>query len=258
MNDYEEEHKMMKMIGMVDLFKILKKRWWVITLLILMGIALTTLLTNYLLIPQYTSTTQLLVSRKNTNTQSIELGEIEKNIQMINTYRDIIEDPVVIDRVINELGTDLSEIELQSKIDIITQDDSQIFGIKVTDSDPTRAAEIANLVAATFQENINDIINVENVAILSKAKVNSDSISPNLMLNQIVGALVGFLLGLILTIILETMDKKVHDERIITEKLGWIHLGNITEMTKAEGSIEEKQTVFTAPANQSKKVLGGD
>lgn len=249
---------MMKMIGMVDLFKILKKRWWVITLLILMGIALTTLLTNYLLIPQYTSTTQLLVSRKNTNTQSIELGEIEKNIQMINTYRDIIEDPVVIDRVIYELGTDLSEIELQSKIDIITQDDSQIFGIKVTDSDPTRAAEIANLVAATFQENINDIINVENVAILSKAKVNSDSISPNLMLNQIVGALVGFLLGLILTIILETMDKKVHDERIITEKLGWIHLGNITEMTKAEGSIEEKQTVFTAPANQSKKVLGGD
>ena len=258
MNDYEEEHKMMKMIGMVDLFKILKKRWWVITLLILMGIALTTLLTNYLLIPQYTSTTQLLVSRKNTNTQSIELGEIEKNIQMINTYRDIIEDPVVIDRVINELGTDLSEIELQSKIDIITQDDSQIFGIKVTDSDPTRAAEIANLVAATFQENINDIINVENVAILSKAKVNSDSISPNLMLNQIVGALVGFLLGMILTIILETMDKKVHDERIITEKLGWIHLGNITEMTKAEGSIEEKQPVFTAPANHSKKVLGGD
>ncbi|MGB7366050.1 YveK family protein [Carnobacterium jeotgali] len=249
---------MMKMIGMVDLFKILKKRWWVITLLILMGIALTTLLTNYLLIPQYTSTTQLLVSRKNTNTQSIELGEIEKNIQMINTYRDIIEDPVVIDRVINELGTDLSEIELQSKIDIITQDDSQIFGIKVTDSDPTRAAEIANLVAATFQENINDIINVENVAILSKAKVNSDSISPNLMLNQIVGALVGFLLGLILTIILETMDKKVHDERIITEKLGWIHLANITEMTKAEGSIEEKQPDFTAPANKSKKLLGGD
>ena len=249
---------MMNMIGMVDLFKMLKKRWWVIALLMLMGIALTTLLTSYVLIPQYTSTTQLLVSKKDTNTQSIELGEIEKNIQMISTYRDIIEDPVVIDKVINELGTGLSEMELQSKIDIITQDDSQIFGIKVTDSDPNRAAEIANLVAETFQENINDIINVENVAILSKAKVNSDSISPNLTLNQIVGALVGFLVGLILAIILETMDKKVHDERMITEKLGWIHLGNITEMTKEEGFVGEKQPVFTVPANHSKKVLGGD
>lgn len=249
---------MMNMIGVVDLFKMLKKRWWIILLVSLLGIALTTVLTKYVLIPQYTSTTQLLVSRQNTNTQSIELGEIETNIQMINTYRDIIEDPVVIDKVINELGTDFSEVELQNKVDIITQDDSQIFGIKVTDTDPERATEIANLMAATFQENIDGIINVENVAILSKAKVNPVPVSPNLMLNQIVGLLVGLLLGLILSIILETLDKKVHDEKVITELLGWIHLGNITEMTYAERTIEENQPVFMVPANRPKKVLGGD
>lgn len=249
---------MMNTIGMLDLFKLLKKRWWVIVLLTLAGAGLTTILTNYVLIPQYTTTTQLLVSRQDMNTQSIELGEIETNIQMINTYRDIIEDPVVIDKVRNELENNLSENELQQKIDVITQDDSQIFGIKVTDTDPNRAAEIANLVADTFQENINGIINVENVAILSKAKVNSDPISPNLLLNQIVGLLVGFLLGLILSIILETMDKKVHDEKIITEKLGWIHLGSITEMTKAEVTIEEKQPVFNVVTNHPKKALGGD
>lgn len=255
---YEEEYKVMNTIGIVDLFKMLKKRWWIILLVSVLGIALTTALTKYVLIPQYTSTTQLLVSRQNTNTQSIELGEIETNIQMINTYRDIIEDPVVIDKVINELGTDLSEVDLQKKVDIITQDDSQIFGIKVTDTDPDRAAEIANLMAATFQENIDDIINVENVAILSKAKVNPVPVSPNLMLNQIVGLLVGFLLGMILSIVLATKDKKVHDEKVITEKLGWIHLGSITEMTKAELVVEEKKPIFTVSANQPKKVLGGD
>lgn len=249
---------MMNMIGMVDLIKMVKKRWWVIVLLSLMGIALTTVLTNYLLIPQYATTTQLLVSRKNTNTQTIELGEIETNIQMINTYRDIIEDPVVIDKVLTELGSTLSEVELQQKVEIMTQDDSQIFGIKVTDTDPQRAAEIANLMAATFQENIGGIINVENVAILSKAKANIVPVSPNLMLNQVVGVLVGFLLGMILSIILETSDKKVHDEKIITEKLGWVHLGNITEMTLAEVAEKEKKPVVTVATNQTKKVLGGD
>ncbi|AEB30090.1 putative capsular polysaccharide biosynthesis protein YwqC [Carnobacterium sp. 17-4] len=235
---------MMNTIGMVDIFKMLKKRWWVIVLLSLIGIALTTALTNYVLIPRYSSTTQLLVSRQDMNTQSIELGEIETNIQMINTYRDIIEDPVVIDKVINELGNTMSEVELQQKVEVITQDDSQIFGIKVTDTDPNRAAEMANLMAATFQENIDGIINVENVAILSKAKVNAVPISPNLSLNQVVGLLVGFLLGMILSIILETMDKKVRDEKVITEKLGWIHLGNISEMSKSETAIEEKNLVL--------------
>lgn len=249
---------MMNMIGMVDLFKMLKKRWWVIVLLSLIGIALTTALTNYVLTPRYTSTTQLLVSRQNMNTQSIELGEIETNIQMINTYRDIIEDPVVIDKVINELGNTMSEVELQQKVDVITQDDSQIFGIKVTDTNPNRAAEIANLMAATFQENIDGIVNVENVAILSKAKVNAVPISPNLPLNQVVGLLVGFLLGMILSIILETMDKKVRDEKVITEKLGWIHLGNISEMSKSETAVEEKKSGFTVSTNHTKKALGGD
>lgn len=249
---------MINMIGMVDLLKMLKKRWWVIVLLSLMGIALTTALTNYVLIPRYSSTTQLLVSRQDMNTQSIELGEIETNIQMINTYRDIIEDPVVIDKVINELGNTMSEVELQQKVEVITQDDSQIFGIKVTDTDPNRAAEMANLMAATFQENIDGIINVENVAILSKAKVNVVPISPNLSLNQVVGLLVGFLLGMILSIVLETMDKKVRDEKVITEKLGWIHLGNITEMSKSETATEEKKSGFTVPANHAKKALGGD
>lgn len=249
---------MMNTIGMVDIFKMLKKRWWVIVLLSLIGIALTTALTNYVLIPRYSSTTQLLVSRQDMNTQSIELGEIETNIQMINTYRDIIEDPVVIDKVINELGNTMSEVELQQKVEVITQDDSQIFGIKVTDTDPNRAAEMANLMAATFQENIDGIINVENVAILSKAKVNAVPISPNLSLNQVVGLLVGFLLGMILSIILETMDKKVRDEKVITEKLGWIHLGNISEMSKSETAIEEKKSGFAVSTNHTKKVLGGD
>ena len=249
---------MMNTIGMVDIFKMLKKRWWVIVLLSLIGIALTTALTNYVLIPRYSSTTQLLVSRQDMNTQSIELGEIETNIQMINTYRDIIEDPVVIDKVINELGNTMSEVELQQKVEVITQDDSQIFGIKVTDTDPNRAAEMAKLMAATFQENIDGIINVENVAILSKAKVNAVPISPNLSLNQVVGLLVGFLLGIILSIILETMDKKVRDEKVITEKLGWIHLGNISEMSKSETAIEEKKSGFAVSTNHTKKVLGGD
>jgi len=249
---------MMNMIGIVDLFKMIKKRWWVIVLVSVMGVALTTILTNYVLIPQYATTTQLLVSRKNVNTQSIELGEIETNIQMINTYRDIIEDPVIVDKVINDLGNTLAEIELQKKVEIITQEDSQIFGIKVTDTDPKRAAEIANLMAETFQENLDGIINVENVAILSRAKANLDPISPNLMLNQVVGVLIGFLLGMILSIILETKDKKVHDEKIITEKLGWIHLGNITEMTPSEVATEEKNHVITIATNHSKKVLGGD
>ena len=63
---------------------------------------------------------------------------------------------------------------------------------------------------------------------------------------------------MILSIILETTDKKVRDEKVITEKLGWIHLGNISEMSKSETAVEEKKSGFTVSTNHTKKVLGGD
>ncbi|MCA9766436.1 MAG: chain-length determining protein [Carnobacterium sp.] len=221
-------------ISLAELFAILKKRKIMIVSVGLVMLLAAAIFTFFIATPQYSSTAQILVNRKTESTEGIQLTDINTNVQMINTYKDIIKGPVILDPVSKKLKSDLTPAQLAEKIEILTQDNSQVFSLKVTDVSPVAAAEIANEVTMTFQSEIGNIMNVENVTIISEAIPNENQISPNNPLNLVIGLLVGLMLGVGAAFLLEFMDKTVRDERFITEELGWANLGNISEMTRDE------------------------
>ena len=88
--------------------------------------------------------------------------------------------------------------ELESKITVSSEQDSQVVTIAVRDTDAKRAAVMANAVASVFQDKITAIMNVDNVSILSKAEA-SDSQSPaepNRKLNIAIAFAAGLLGGI--------------------------------------------------------------
>ncbi|WP_414838630.1 YveK family protein [Carnobacterium sp. TMP28] len=229
-------------ISLVELFAILKKRKTLIASAGLVMLLAAAIFTFFIATPQYSSTAQLLVNRKTESTEGIQLTDINTNVQMINTYKDIIKGPVILDPVSKKLTSDLTPAQLAEKIEILTQDNSQVFSLKVTDVSPVTAAEIANEVTMTFQNEIGNIMNVENVTIISEAIPNENQISPNNLLNLVIGLLVGLMLGVGVAFLLEFMDKSIRDERFITEEVGWPILGSVSEMTRDE--LESKLETF--------------
>ena len=227
-------------ISLSELFSTLKKRLSMIVSLGLIGLIVAAGFTFFVATPQYNATTQILVNRTTESAEGIQLNDINTNVQMINTYKDIIKGPVILNEVQSNLGTDLTTNELSGKIEITTQENSQVFSLTVTDESPYQAAEIANAVADTFQNEIGNIMNVENVTIISEAVPNTNQISPNNLLNLVIGLLVGLMLGVGIAFLLEFMDKTVRDERFITETLGWSVLGSVSEMTNEELHAEVK------------------
>ena len=221
-------------ISLAELFAILKKRMTMIISVGLVMLILAAVFTFFIATPKYSSTAQILVNRKTESTEGIQLTDINTNVQMINTYKDIIKGPVILDQVSKKLDTDLTTAQLSEKIEILTQDNSQVFSLKVTDESPFEAAKIANEVTTTFQNEIGNIMNVENVTVISEAIPNSNQISPNNPLNLVIGLLVGLMLGVGVAFLLEFMDKSIRDERFITEELGWASLGSISEMSTDE------------------------
>lgn len=227
-------------ISLSELFSTLKKRLSMIISLGLIGLIIAAAFTFFIATPQYNATTQILVNRTTESAEGIQLNDINTNVQMINTYKDIIKGPVILNEVKSKLGTDLTTNELSGKIEITTQESSQVFSLTVTDESPYEAAEIANAVADTFQNEIGNIMNVENVKIISEAVPNTKQIAPNNLLNLVIGLLVGLMLGVGIAFLLEFMDKTVRDERFITETLGWSVLGSVSEMSSDELHAEVK------------------
>lgn len=233
-------------ISLVELFNVIKKRISMIVSLGLVGLIIASIFTFFIATPQYNATTQILVNRTTESTEGIQLNDINTNVQMINTYKDIIKGPVILEEVSQDLKTNLSASELAAKIEIITQDNSQVFSLTVTDENPYEAAEIANSIASTFKNEIGNIMNVDNVTIISEAVANISPVSPNTPLNLIIGLLVGLMIGVGLAFVTEFLDKTVKDEKFITDQLGWTNLGKVSEMSddelKSEQQIPQRNT----------------
>lgn len=215
-------------ISLLELFEILKKRIGMILGLSLVGLILSFAFTFFIATPQYSSTTQLLVSRTQ-STEIIQRSDIDTNLQLINTYKDIIKGPVILDDVRETLNLNLTHGQLSEKITISNEQNSQVFSVRVTDDNPYDAATIANTTAQIFQNKIGDIMNVDNVTIISEAIPNTNPVSPNIVLNLAIGALLGLMLGVGIAFVLEFLDNTVKDERFITEELGWSYLGSVKE-----------------------------
>lgn len=227
-------------ISLVELFDIIKKRVaWIINATLL-GVLLAAVYTFFVAVPEYSSTTQLLVNRTQ-QSEVIQQSDINTNVQLINTYKDILKGPVILDEVRDELDLELSHTELSNKISISSQDNSQVFNIQVSDGNPYDAATIANTTASVFKENLPEIMNVDNVSVISEGIPNETPISPNNVLNLAIGLVLGGMIGVGLAFLFEFMDNTVKDEKFIVEELGWTSLGRISEMSPDELKADNRQ-----------------
>ncbi|MBT2667497.1 capsular biosynthesis protein [Bacillus sp. ISL-4] len=220
-------------ISIKDIFQTLKKRWKLITLLTLIAALISGAISYFLLTPVYESSTQILVNQKQSKNQ-LDLNQIQSNIDMINTYSVIIKSPAILEKVIEDLELEQSMDQLSQKITINSQENSQVFSLTVQDSNPSKAVEIANAVSGTFQKEIKDIMNVDNVSILAKAEVkgNPTPVKPSPLLNIAIAVVVGLMAGIGLAFLLEYMDNSIRDERDIEALLDLPLLGSIQKISQ--------------------------
>lgn len=220
-------------ISIKDIFKTLKKRWKLIMLLTLIAALISGSISYFLLTPVYESSTQILVNQKQSENQ-LDSTQIRSNIDMINTYSVIIKSPAILEKVIDELELEQSVEQLSEKITINSQENSQVFSLTVQDSNPSKAVEIANTVSETFQKEIKDIMNVDNVSVLAKAEIkeNPSPVKPNPVLNIAIAVVVGLMAGVGLAFLLEYMDNTIKDEEDIERLLELPILGSIQKITQ--------------------------
>lgn len=240
-----KEEAMEEEYDISELLTVLKKNIVLIISLGLVGLILSSIYTMFIVTPQYSATTQLLVNQKNSEGMTIEATDITKNLQMINTYTELIKSPAILTGVQETLETDLSTKQLADKISITSPEGALVFLVTVTDADPYKAAEMANAVAATFQSDIGTIMNsIDNVAITYKAVPNINPISPNIPLNIIIGLLVGVMIGIGISFVREFMDKTIKDAATVYQIAKWNNLGEIHEITEDDLIVKGRaQTV---------------
>ncbi|MGG3640553.1 Wzz/FepE/Etk N-terminal domain-containing protein [Bacillus gobiensis] len=217
-------------INLKDILQIIKKRLALIILITAVVTITSAGISYFVLTPIYENSTQILVNQSKNEQQPVQFNEVQTNLQLINTYNVIIKSPAVLDKVISEMNLDMKVKELNGKITVSSEQDSQVVNITVQDEDPQSAAEIANQIASVFQKEVSSIMNVDNVSILSKAVVDPEvgPVEPKPLVNIAIALVAGLMLSIGLVFLIEYLDNSIKTESEIEKLLEIPVLGPVS------------------------------
>lgn len=233
-------------ISLKELFQTLKKRFSLIIAITIIAVMISGIVSYFLLTPIYQSSTQILVNQAKDEQGVYTAGEVQTNLQLINTYNVIIKSAAILELVKKELDLNITTGALNEKITVQSEQSSQVVTISVQDEDPQKAADIANKTAEVFQKEIVNIMNVNNVTILAKAELgeNPSPVKPQPLLNIAIAMVVGLMAGVGIAFLLEYLDNTIKDEQDIEKAVGLPVLGVIAtiEETNESASRSDRST----------------
>ena len=262
----QEQKQTDNTIDLTQLLQLCRRHIWAL-ILWSVGLALVGWgIANFVISPKYSSSAQILVNQKsNKNDPNAAYNTQQANMQLVNTYKDIVTSHVILknasDRLANPVRvvkkakpakyktTDdgrkvlvrkaqpavierdgkaysVSASQLAKNISVATQQQSQVFSVSAKADTPEKAKAEANAVARSFRDQIPNIMNINNVTIVAPA-TNGVQSSPNVKLFTLAGFVIGLVLTFAVIMIREMTNTTVRDDEFLTRELGLTNLGQI-------------------------------
>ena len=245
-------------ISLRELFAVLRKRLWLIVLITIIAATVSAVISFFVLTPVYESKTQILVNQAKNDQQLYSNQTVQTNVQLINTYNDIITSPAILDKVIKELKLDKSAQTLSGQIQVTNAKDSQVAQIVVKDTSAKRATEIANTTASVFKKEVPKLMNVDNVKVLSKASFGESAspVKPQPLLNVAIAIVVGLMVGVGLSFLLEYLDNTLKTEQDIENILELPVMGVVTTIKDVPKVTNVQRPDITARVPQRGETFG--
>lgn len=222
-------------------FQIIRKRMWIIVLITVISIAVSGIVSFYVLEPVYEAFTTLIVSKSNEQDTIIEYSDVLLSQKLVKTYGEIIKSRRISNQVIKNLKLNITSQQLRNKITVSPVKDTEIVQIKVTDTNPELARDIANELAEVFIKDIRRIMKIDNVQVIDSAEIPLVPIEPKPKLNMIIAGVLGIMAGLGIVFLIEYLDSTIKTPEDIDRYLWLPVIGIIPDMNKRTGKQVNKK-----------------
>ena len=215
-------------IDLKEYFYIIKKRAWIIALITVTAMIASGIISFFVLSPVYETKTTLIVNTEQANETNLITGDqLNVTQKLALTYGEIIKSRTVIDEVIKSLKLDMSYGQVSGMVNVSPVKDTQIIAITVQDTNPQRAADIANTIPRVFTKEVKRITKANSVEVIDKAVVAENPIKPNKIMNIAIAGVLGVMIGLFIIFVLEYMDNKIKTPQDIEKHIELPILGVI-------------------------------
>ncbi|MDO7907198.1 Wzz/FepE/Etk N-terminal domain-containing protein [Paenibacillus sp. JX-17] len=222
-----------------EYMKVIRKRIWLIAAIVIIACAATAIKSFYFSQPIYEASAKLIVnsSQQSNGVSTLDYGSVQTNIALINSYKEIMASSAIMEQVMSSYP-DLRDTPqgLARKLKVDSANDSQVMNLTVTDTSYAAAVKKVNSIAKVFKAQIPTIMKVNNVTILSEAKMDEDSgpINSSPVTNIVISLIASLILSIGLAFMLNYLDDTFKTEEDIEKELGLPTLALIGKINKVD------------------------
>lgn len=243
-NDRLKKYEQTALVDMKRLLTAMLHKLWLAILSAVLCAALAAVGMYYLVEPQYQSAAMFYV-----NNNAVSIGGMISSFtgDRLRTARELVETYIVIlnsretlNRAAEYAGVietaeeigDRIEIQLAERITTQSVNETEIFRVTVTSTDPNEAERIANAIAKVLPERIAEIMDETSAKVVDTAVVPSGPSAPNVRNSFVLGGLFGFILAVGIIAMREMYDVTIHNETMLLQYEDIPILAAIPEMEK--------------------------
>lgn len=220
----------MEEINLKEVYSYFKSKILWILLAIVVIVIIGNVYTIITRVPMYQSNTTIVLVGESKKEYSQSDSQLNQNL--IGTYSEIIKSRKVLSKVIDNLKLKMSVEELSSHITTSSVEETEIIQITVENEKAKDAKKITDEVADVFSEEIQDIYNLENVAIIDKAEEAKAPFNVNYVKDNIIYLVIGVVLSFGVVFVMYYFDTSIKSSEIVEEKLGLTVIGVVPKEEK--------------------------
>lgn len=202
-----------------NIVEIILKRLWIIVAITLAAAIVGLTISIFFIDDVYSSSTTLIVREKRKSGEEYQLSDLNLARNLVDTYSVIIKSNRVLEKVLDEVGSDITTNELRSKISVQSEGNTEIIRITVEDLSPETAKNIANSTARVFMNEIVRLLEMDNVQVIDEARASFTPVKPKVGMNTAISFILGLMVSLGLAFVLEYFDNTIKEPEDVEKYL---------------------------------------
>ncbi len=241
-------------IDLRKLWKALVSKVWVLICVSVLCAALALIGTVAFVAPRYQSTATFFVnngSLTGTTTGQYNASDISASRGLVDTYIEILTTRETLQQVAEYLNReDITWATVSGMVTASAVEDTELFRIAVTYTDPQVAYDVARAITNIFPDRIADIIKNATVKTVDNPVLNTSPVSPNRQTNTLIGFVIGLVLAALGIILREMMDVTVRSTEDIKRACDCMVLATVPDMQDSTRSGKSRQVPGTGETGQ--------
>ena len=177
-------------IDLVEVFYLMWQNLWKILLCLFAGAAAAFAFTYFLITPTYKASASIYIVSASNNSL-VNLTDLQLGTQLTKDYQELLVSRPLLEDVIANLSLPSDYKALEGQVSITNTSDTRILKITVTDTDPQRAADIANELVRQASIYLPKVMETEAPNLVESAVPPNGKAAPSYSKNTMLGGMLG-------------------------------------------------------------------